>query len=84
MNPDEFVFVGQTVHYVTYGTPKGEFPALVHRAAIVTDIGPRADGAEHPNVSLCVLNPTGLFFNVNLPYDKTGSAGGTWHFWSDD
>jgi hypothetical protein len=30
-------------------------------------------------VGLCVLNPTGLFFNRNVPYDKDGK-GGSWHW----
>lgn len=83
MNPEEFLFVGCTVHYVAYGTPKGEFPALVHRAAIVTEISKSQD-QNGPYVDLCVLNPTGMFFNRDLPYDKMASKGGTWHFISDD
>jgi hypothetical protein len=63
------------VHYVAYGTPGGEFPAGVCRAAIITDVGTPLSG----NVSLCVLNPSGLFFNRDVPYDETKRAG-SWHW----
>lgn len=50
--------VGRVVHYVSYGTPGGEFTSQC-RAAHVTEIDP-----EDPNrVGLVVLNPTGLFFH---------------------
>lgn len=50
--------VGRTVHYQAYGTPGGEFKS-VPRAAIVTEVFDAVAG----DVALCVLNPTGLFFN---------------------
>jgi hypothetical protein len=67
--------VGRVVHYVAYGTPGGEYRAGAHRAAIITDapISSRV-------VGLCILNPTGLFFNVATPYDETGETPGTWHW----
>lgn len=68
--------VGRIVHYVAYGTPGGEFPAKAHRAAIVTAV---EDEAGHM-VSLCVLNPTGMFFDRHLPYDSTAQMSGTWHW----
>lgn len=68
--------VGRVVHYVAYGTPGGEFPAGAHRAAIVTEV---EDEAAHV-VSLCVLNPTGMFFNQHLQYDATARTPGTWHW----
>lgn len=68
--------VGRVVHYVAYGTPGGEFPAGVCRAAVITEINEQAfaDGAQFPfggtgRVGVCVLNPTGLFFNKGIPYD---------------
>ena len=67
--------VGRIVHYVAYGTPKGEFPAGVCRAALITEI----ENAEDGIVSLAVINPTGLFFNQHLPYSETNSPG-TWHW----
>lgn len=55
--------VGRIVHYQAYGTPGGEFPS-VPRAAVVTEVG----GDDGMTVGLCVLNPSGLFFNRGLPY----------------
>lgn len=66
--------VGRVVHYVAYGTPGGEFPTGVCRAAIITDV-PGEDRA-----SVCVLNPSGLFFNQNLVNDEEDKAPGTWHW----
>jgi hypothetical protein len=68
--------VGRIVHYVAYGTPGGEFPAGVCRAAIVTEVGPDSNPEL---VGLCVLNPTGQFFNRNVPYSEQ-SKPGTWHW----
>ena len=40
-----------------------------------------ADHGNEPQVSLCVLNPSGLFFHEDpVPYDNDGHAGGTWHW----
>jgi hypothetical protein len=68
--------VGRIVHYVAYGTPGDEFPRGVHRAAIVTDYA----GNDDTNISLAVLNPTGIFFNLDVEYDPSGVRGGTWHW----
>lgn len=74
--------VGRTVHYVSYGTPGGEFTSEC-RAAIVTEAGPGSNvngvGADD-DVSLAVLNPTGMFFNRGLAHDEETKAGGTWHW----
>ena len=69
--------VGRVVHYVAYGTPGGEYPAGAHRAAIVTDVH-NPDEPESA-LSLCVLNPTGMFFNVGIYFDATAHPG-TWHW----
>lgn len=69
--------VGRVVHYVAYGTPGGEFPAGAHRAAIITDAGMATPGCA---IAICVLNPTGLFFNQGIAYDPTGQTPGTWHW----
>lgn len=79
--PDpEFVpAVGRIVHYVSYGTPGGEFPSTC-RAAIITEVIGEFD--LEPGrwvVSLCVLNPTGQFFNENVRQDQDDHQGGTWH-----
>lgn len=80
--------VGRIVHYVSYGTPGGEYTSQC-RAAIVTEV----DGTEYavvgsggdpidldpPPVSLCVLNPSGMFFNEAVQ-DEDSKAGGTWHW----
>lgn len=83
--------VGRIVHYVSYGTPGGEYPKAC-RAAVVTGLGePLAypthaddlaeDGAQLAD--LCVLNPTGMFFNTGCPQDERAEherSGGTWHW----
>lgn len=77
--------VGRIVHYVAYGTPGGEFPAGVCRAAIVTEIGTDWDDTtgeptQTKTVGLCVLNPTGQFFNRGLTQDEETKRPGTWHW----
>jgi hypothetical protein len=66
--------VGRMVHYVTYGTPGGEFPAGAHRAAVITEVW------STETVSLAVFNPTRLFFNSGIGYDSTAQKPGTWHW----
>lgn len=81
--------VGRIVHYVSYGTPGGEYTSQC-RAAIVAGVPvgalPVADG-EHAEerdldavvLDLAVLNPTGLFFN-RCPQAEDDHRGGTWHW----
>jgi hypothetical protein len=83
--------VGRVVHYVAYGTPGGEFPSGVCRAATVTEVDPvnipsgEVDGdtlraeLEGKYIGICVMNPTGLFFNRHIPYDESKKPG-TWHW----
>lgn len=80
--------VGRIVHYVAYGTPGGEFPSGVCRAAIVTEVDPvdqsQPDGGETPagipqTIGIMVANPSGLFFNRHIPYDGE-KAPGSWHW----
>lgn len=74
--------IGRIVHYVAYGTPGGEYPAAVHRAAIITrldNIG-LGDYRDHPEVSVCILNPTGIYFATEVGYDESGKISGTWHW----
>jgi hypothetical protein len=61
------------VHYVSYGTPGGEYHSEC-RAAVVTE----TDTSD--TVGLAVLNPTGMFFNRTVVYDEDGYKGGTWHW----
>lgn len=74
--PEQQPSVGRTVHYVSYGTPGGEYTSQC-RAAIITDL---AQPDEDPTVvGLAVLNPTGTFFN-RAPQDEHDHEGGTWHW----
>lgn len=75
----EIPTVGRIVRYVSYGTPGGEHKST-DRAAIVTETGVSPDGAG-TTISLCVLNPTGMFFNEHVPCDThVNPRGGTWHW----
>jgi hypothetical protein len=85
--------VCRMVHYVSYGTPGGEYRQAC-RAAVITEV---IESAElEPSISLAVLNPEGMFFNRGVSYhegeplkpgesrrDLCGNrnyAGGTWHW----
>jgi hypothetical protein len=81
--------VGRVVHYVSYGTPDGEYTSEC-RAAIIAEVSPAPSpsllsGGEieymGPNnlCALVVLNPSGLFFN-DCEQDEDSKAGGTWHW----
>ena len=59
--------VGRIVHYQSYGTPGGEF-LPEPRAAIITAV-------SGETVSLCVLNPTGTFFNQAVTYSPNVKPG---------
>lgn len=78
--------VGQIVHYVSYGTPGGEYASHC-RAAIVTEV-PLVDEARTPElraegeelqargrVGLAVLNPSGMFFNEADYHDGAETPG---------
>lgn len=69
-------FVGQTVHYQSYGTPGGEY-LPEPRAAIVTEVNSRhaQRGDVGTRVGLCVLNPTGMYFNAGVPFAETPTPG---------
>lgn len=81
--------IGRIVHYVSYGTPGGEYTSQC-RAAIVTGVPegalPLAD-SEHAEewdsdavvVDLTVFNPTGMFLN-RCPQSEDDHRGGTWHW----
>lgn len=67
--------VGRIVHYQAYGTPGGEYKS-VPRAAVVTQVLEVApEGAEGLSVGLCILNPTGQFFNTAVPYSSEPKPG---------
>jgi len=66
--------IGRTVHYQSYGTPGGEYlPAP--RAAIITSVEPPMQKEDGLSVSLCVLNPTGLFFNESVDFSPEPKPG---------
>ena len=74
--------IGRIVHYVSYGTPGGEYPSVC-RAAIITEVDeyqPGADGQFVGHVNLCVLNPEGFFFNKGVLQNEAEHGGGTWHW----
>lgn len=73
--------VNDRVHYVSYGTPGGEYPSVC-RAAIVTEFNDQSSGEGGELVGLCVLNPEGLFFNRDVTHSEHPDAhvGGTWHW----
>lgn len=71
--------VGRVVHYVSFGTPGGEYPSVC-RAAIVTAFEPGLPGIDPDRVSLCVLNPEGMFFNQHVRQNEDDKRGGTWHW----
>lgn len=72
--------VGRVVHYVSYGTPGGEFKSQC-RAALVTEVS--VVGASG-TVGLAVVNPTGLFFHPlaagGCEQSEDDHRGGTWHW----
>lgn len=87
--------VGRVVHYVSYGTPGGEYQSEC-RAAIVAAVPTavwREDNGEGQPLDLVVLNPSGLFFNRaayhegDVGHDHAGEEiparsyrGGSWHW----
>lgn len=62
--------VGRIVYYMKYGTPGGEFKSEVS-AAIITKVH------NATCVDLCVINPTGFFFNQSV---VQGDQGGQWNW----
>lgn len=75
--------IGRIVHYVSYGTPGGEYPSVC-RAAIITAVDTYQGGSppdQHiGHVSLAVLNPEGVFFNKAVMQDEHDRRGGSWHW----
>lgn len=66
--------VGRIVHYVSYGSPAGEYISEC-RAAVIAHVS--GDGAL--GCDLVVLNPTGVFFNRCIQDEETKRAG-SWHW----
>jgi hypothetical protein len=73
--------VGRIVHYVSFGTPGGEYRSEC-RAAIISGLGEpltypvHGDGVDDLGeddaqlVDLCVLNPDGFLFREGVPQDE--------------
>jgi hypothetical protein len=82
--PEQRPSVGRIVHYQSYGTPGGEYPSVC-RAAIVTAVDDYQEQTPDTpvhigHVSLCVLNPEGMFFDRSVLQDEDTRRGGTWHW----
>lgn len=73
--------VGRMVHYVAYGTPGGEYAAGAHRAAIIAELVNYgiAEFEKSPEVTLLVINPTGIHFHT-ARFDDQEKKPGTWHW----
>ena len=77
--------IGLTVHYVAHGTPIREDGTQAYppacRAALITAVKDPAGQAGGGIVDLCVLNPTGMFFNQDVSHVRTDErVGGSWHW----
>lgn len=66
--------IGRIVHYQSFGTPGGEY-LPEPRAAIITAVPDSAWGRANQGVSLCVLNPEGMYFNQHVPYADSPTPG---------
>jgi hypothetical protein len=71
-NPSRKPYIGEIVHYRSFGTPGGEHQPKC-RPAIVVEV------YNKDSLALTVFNPTGLYFN-NCSNDEVNRAGGTWHY----
>lgn len=76
--------IGRVVHYVSLGSPGGEYTSQC-RAAVITEV----DSTDDRRIGLAVLNPTGQFFHSLLTggceyFEPNSGAretrGGTWHW----
>lgn len=65
--------VGRIVHYVSYGTPGGEYQSEC-RAAIVTEVDLDPPAGAETEIGLAVLNPTGMFFNRGVAFHDGGET----------
>lgn len=79
----ERVRLNDDVHYVSFGTPGGEYTSQC-RAAKITGVPaetPEGWDNDVPGAivaDLFVMNPTGVFFN-RCPQNEVDHRGGTWH-----
>lgn len=77
---------GVHVHYVSHGSSilEDETQAYSKRcrhAAVTEVVATDPDEGAHSIVSLIVMNPTGIFFQLHAEQDESDDpAGGTWHW----
>lgn len=72
--------VARIVHYQAHGSPNGQHKSVARAAVITGTITDGPEGPVNPDVvDLCVLNPTGLFFNQGCLFDPDGGPG-TWRW----
>lgn len=74
LGPEQPPSVGRMVHYMSFGTPGGEYKSE-ERSAIITVV----HDADEGHVGLAILNPTGIFFNTSVNYCPSGTPG-TWRY----
>lgn len=83
--------IGRVVHYVSHGSPVLPDGTQAYkpqcRAAIITEVGEYPPGVSEVDkdniavpVGLCVLNPTGMFFDRGVMQSELGHEGGSWHW----
>lgn len=60
--------IGRIVHYQSYGSPGGEHTSQP-RAAVITEV------TSDEVVSLCILNPTGQYFDRDVKYSAEPKPG---------
>lgn len=65
--------VARMVHYQSYGTPGGEFKPEP-RAAVIAAVH------EDEECTVCVLNPSGLFFNRAKHAPNDSPTPGCWNW----
>lgn len=68
--------VGRIVHYVSHGTPGGEYPSVC-RAAVVTEVTGQLEPDGPWVVGLAVLNPEGMHFNRDVKYHDGAETPGS-------
>lgn len=70
--------VGRIVHYQSHGSPNGQHKSEP-RAVVITRVYEAPEGSiDAPTsmlVDLCVLNPTGMYFDQKTPFAETPTAG---------
>lgn len=52
----EMLVIGRVVHYLSHGSPDGQYSQECRPALVTSIVGPI-------DVTLAVFNPTGMFFN---------------------